>query len=102
MKRLLLLLIIPLVAAIPVAAQDREPVDTIYHVSLRNLDVNSTRKWNNDTVRYHYNQMKYYVTTVLPYVIEATAIFNELNAKLKDPALTGSARRQYIRQKEAI
>lgn len=75
-------------------------VDTIYRINLHNQDVNGTRKWANDTVRYHYNQMRYYVTTILPYLEEATALFNELDSRLRDPNLTGKARRDYIRDKE--
>ena len=71
-------------------------------VRLDNQDINSTRKWPNDTVWYHYNQMKYYVKTVLPYVLEAETLFNEMNARLNDPALTGKQRRQYIREKEGM
>ncbi len=80
----------------------RAQTDTIYHVYLNNHDVNDTRKWANDTVRYRYNQMKYYVTTILPYLEEATALFNELHARLSDPALTGKARREYIHDKEDL
>jgi hypothetical protein len=75
-----------------------EAADTIYRVSLHNQDVNSTRKWQNDTVRYRYNQMKYYVTTILPYLKEATELFNEISTRL--PALSGKARRDYVREKE--
>jgi hypothetical protein len=88
-------------AGLPAYSQEPD-ADTIYHVTLRNQDVNSTRKWANDTVRYHYNQLRYYVTTVLPYVEEATALFNELHTRLSDPSLVGKARREYIRQKEDI
>jgi cell division protein ZapA (FtsZ GTPase activity inhibitor) len=86
--------------AIPAGAQDT--VDTLYKVSLNNHEVASTRKWQNDTLQYYYNQMRYNVKTILPFLMEATALFNELNARLNDPALTGRARREYIRDKEAF
>ena len=82
-------------------AQITASADTIYSVRLSNHDVNSTRKWENDTVQYYYNQMKYNVRVILPFVLEATALFNELNVKLNDPALSGKARRDYIRDKES-
>lgn len=76
--------------------------DTIYRINLRDHEVESTRIWTNDTVRYHYNQKKYYVKTILPYLEEAVALFNELDAKLNDPALQGRERQEYIRSKEAV
>ncbi len=91
-----------LVAAMPAQSQTYAANDTLYHVSLSNHDVNSTRKWDNDTVRYRYNQMKYYVTTILPYLREATVLFNEINRKLKDPSLSGKERRAYIRERENL
>jgi hypothetical protein len=100
MKRLLLLLIPLFIAKSPAYSQDLP--DTIYRVQLGNQDVNSTRIWSNDTTRYRYNQMRYYVTTVLPYVEEAVALFNDLHVRLNDPSLTGKARREYIRQKEIV
>lgn len=99
MKALLLLLFICLGAVLPAGAQTGG-IDTVYHVRLGNHDVNSTRKWANDTARYHYNQMRYYVTTILPYLEEATVLFNELNTKLGQ--LSGKERRAYIREKEAL
>lgn len=74
--------------------------DTIYHVTLPAYDLRDTRLWANDHEHYRYNQMRYYVTTVLPYVIEATRIFNELSERL--PALHGKARRAFVREQEAL
>lgn len=76
--------------------------DTMYRVSLSNVNKNSTRIWANDTVRYHYNQMKYYVTTILPYLDEAVLLFKEIDQKLNSEHLQGKARRQFIRDKESI
>jgi hypothetical protein len=100
MKWQLLLMLLLSISIRPVCGQ--ELPDTVYHVTLGNQDVNSTRLWANDTARYRYNQMRYYITTILPYVEEATALFNELHTRLNDPALLGKARREYIRQKEAV
>lgn len=74
--------------------------DTVYRVRLQNQDVASTRTWENDTLQYRYNQMKYYVTTILPYLNEAVTQFNEIDRKLRDEGLRGSARKAYLREKE--
>jgi hypothetical protein len=99
MKRIMLSGLLMLRAAMSASAQAK--ADTIYRISLDTQDVTSTRIWANDTVRYHYNQMKYNVKTILPYLDEAVALFNELDARLHDPVLKGTARRDYIRGKEA-
>jgi len=101
MQRFLLLFVIagyPSAAA--VAQISPEPADTIRVYQMPDQIVNGRMKWDNDTVRYHYNQMKYYVTTVLPYVNAATGLFNDMNAKLSDDGLKGKARRHYISAKE--
>lgn len=87
----------------PAAKAQEAPVqDTVYRVALGNVDKNATRIWANDTARYHYNQMKYYVTTILPYLKEAVAMFNEIDTKLNKEHLSGKSRRVYIREKEGI
>jgi hypothetical protein len=102
MKRVLLLALFIVCTADHSNAQASSANDTIYRVELSNYDINSTRLWANDTVRYRYNQMKHYVTIILPYLNEAVAIFNEINARLNEEGLKGKARREYIRGKEAI
>ncbi len=72
--------------------------DTIYTVHLRQVDVRA--KWRNDTERYRYNQMKYYVTTILPYVNAATKLFNEINTKLDAQDMSRKDRRRFINSKE--
>lgn len=101
MKRVLLLTLFFVCTVHYSRGQGDEANDTIYHVELKNHDVNASRRWPNDTVRYHYNQMKYYVKTILPYLDEAVTLFNELHTKLSDPEMNGRARREYIRGKEA-
>lgn len=99
MNRFLLVLMLAACAG-PDQARGQS-LDTLYRVGLRNHDVAGTRLWANDTVQYRYNQKKYYVKTVLPYLDEAVALFNDMHTRLGDPALTGKARREYIRQKES-
>ena len=74
--------------------------DTMLMVRLKQVDVQAGRNWDNDTVRYKYNQMRYYVTTILPYLNEATKLFNELNAKVNDPAIGKKERKAFVNSKE--
>jgi len=83
-------------------AQELQQQDTIYRVALSNVDKYSTRVWANDTLQYHYNQMKYYVKTILPYLNEAVLLFNEIDQKLNREQLSGRARKRFIKDKENI
>lgn len=74
--------------------------DTALMIRLQQVDVSTSRNWDNDTVRYKYNQMKYYVTTILPYLNEATKLFNELNAKVNDPSISKKERKAFVNSKE--
>lgn len=73
-------------------------VDTQYSVQLGEFAV--TARWKNDTERYRYNQLKYYVTTVMPYVNAASKLFKEIDAKLDDPELKRRERKQYVKGRE--
>lgn len=53
---------------------------------MKPVEITAAHEWANDTVRYRYNQMKYYVTTILPYVHAATALNNELQQKINSNA----------------
>lgn len=72
--------------------------DTAYAVLLNDVYVKA--KWKNDTERYKYNQMKHYVTIILPYLDAATKLFKEVNAKLDEPGLSKKEKRAYINRKE--
>ncbi len=74
--------------------------DTMLMVKLPNVNVKSEREWSNDTARYRYNQMKYYVTTILPYLNAATAMMNELNEKERDPSISKKERKAFVNAKE--
>lgn len=74
--------------------------DTLYTVNLKQVDITAERKWANDTDRYRYNQMKYYVTTILPYLNAATKMFNEINTRLADPDMSNKDRKAYINSRE--
>jgi len=80
---------------------DIEP-DTMLMVHMREVQITKERQWANDTIRYRYNQMRYYVKTILPYLDEATKIFNEINATIEDPHLGKRDRKKYISEKEDL
>jgi hypothetical protein len=83
-------------SAIPAFAQE----DTILMVKLKEVQIKDTRVWGNDTVRYHFNQTRYYVQTILPYVETATELFTELNEKINDPEINKKQRKKFIAAKE--
>ena len=72
--------------------------DTAYSVQLKPVTVKA--KWLNDADRYRYNQMKFYVTTILPYLNAATKLFTDINAKANEPGVSRKERRKYINAKE--
>jgi hypothetical protein len=74
--------------------------DTVLAVKMPEVKVTADRDWGNDTIRYQYNQMKYYVTTILPYLNAATKLFSELNEKINDPNLGKHERKEFVRTKE--
>ncbi|MBS1585643.1 MAG: DUF4294 domain-containing protein [Bacteroidetes bacterium] len=74
--------------------------DTMYMVKLPEVDITDERKWANDTLRYRYNQMRYYVKSILPYLNAATRLFNEINTKFSDPNLGHAERKRFVHQKE--
>lgn len=80
-------------------AQEATP-DTILMVTLPRVDVKADRKWENDTVRYRYNQTKYYITTILPYLNAATKLFTELNEKVSDQQVDKKERKAFVNTKE--
>lgn len=71
-------------------------VDTVYMLP----EAKVTAPWGNDTDRYRYNQMKFYVTTILPYLDAATKLFVEVNMKVHEPGISKKARKEYISTRE--
>ena len=90
------------IAGLSVKAQETAVPDTILVVNLKEAEVTGTRLWENDTLRYRYNQMKSYVKVILPYLDEATLLFTEINNKLEDEHLSKRQKRKYIKSKEGI
>lgn len=98
MKQLGLILVLLMFSRVGFAQSEGQ--DTVWMVHMRPVNVTSTRNWANDTVRYRYNQTKYYITTILPYLNSATKLFSELDAKVKDPNISRKQRKQFVNTKE--
>lgn len=71
-------------------------IDTVFMLP----ETRVTGLYANDTDRYRYNQMKYYVTTILPYLDASTRLFKEVNAKINEPGIGKKERRRYINLRE--
>jgi hypothetical protein len=95
-----MIFLLPLLFYAQVAcSQNIDPAsDSSQGVPLKEFQVKA--KWLNDTDRYHYNQMKFYVTTILPYLNAATVLFKEVSVKTSDPELSKKDRRKFINAKE--
>ncbi|RYD57328.1 MAG: DUF4294 domain-containing protein [Sphingobacteriales bacterium] len=102
MKKLthILISLLIVVAQPSYAQQNAADADTMYSVQMKEVKVTGERNWQNDTVRYRYNQMKYYVKTILPYLKEATTTFSELNNKINDPSVGKRERKAFVHAKE--
>lgn len=99
MKPLLILLTV-LLAAAGSRAQDVIAVpDTAILWRIPETEVKSTQLWDNDTSRYRYNQLKYYVKTILPYLNAATATIGEVNTRLSS-GIRGAERRRFLVSKD--
>jgi hypothetical protein len=59
-----------------------------------------TAQWLNDTDRYRYNQMKFYVTTILPYLDASTQLFKDVNDKVNEKGISKKQRRKYVNSRE--
>jgi hypothetical protein len=63
-----------------------QEADTVLMVKLKEVQVTDTRKWQNDTARYRFNQTRYYVETILPYLNAATKVFEEVDQAISSDA----------------
>ncbi len=82
----------------PTISKDNTVKPSQEQIQLNEAVIVSTRLFANDTMRYHYNQMKYYVKIILPYVDTAVSMFREIDATTAD--MSNRKRRIYIRSKE--
>jgi hypothetical protein len=63
-----------------------QEADTVLMIKLKEVQVTDTRKWQNDTARYHFNQTRYYVETILPYLNAATKVFEDIDQAVSSDA----------------
>jgi hypothetical protein len=97
MKKYILLAVLFIVASVADAQTNNEPAKD----SMATLPVVMVKaRFLNDTDRYHYNQMKFYVTTILPYLNASTKLFKDINAKDNEEGVSRRERRRYINTKE--
>lgn len=71
-----------------------QTTDSLYGGQLKEASVHS--RWKSDLDRYHYNQTKYYITTILPYVNATTQLFKEVNEKENDPSISRKEYKRFI------
>jgi hypothetical protein len=69
-----------------------------YFVQLNETVILESRVFKNDTLRYHYNQMKHYVKIVMPYANAAVKMFNEID--MATAYASKKERRRFIKSKE--
>jgi len=81
------------------AIQVNAQTDTILAVRLKEVEVRDKKKWSNDTLHYYFNQMRYNVKMILPYVNAASHVFSEIEAKNKE-GISKRERKRFISTKE--
>lgn len=74
--------------------------DTTLVFRLDTVNVTAGRQWENDVTRYQYNQMKLYVTSILPYLNEATRLFTELDQTVNNKNIRKKERKAFVNSKE--
>lgn len=67
-------------------------------IELNEAVIVASQMFTNDTDRYHYNQLKYYIKTVIPYVNASVKIFNEINTETN--FMNKRNRKKYIKTRE--
>jgi Domain of unknown function (DUF4294) len=72
--------------------------DTVPVKKLEPVTAFANLKFDNDTLLYNYNQMKYYMESVYPFAVKAVALFNELDAETIN--MSGGEKRKYVRSRE--
>lgn len=99
MKKTWLVIILVLCGYLSHGQSPATGADTVYTVALKGIQVNA--RFTNDTERYRYNQMKYNIQVILPYLNAATKLFREIDDKFKEPDLDKRDRRKFVKAKEA-
>ena len=96
MKRILLVLLFLL----PFTAGAQDTSKYMNDSAFMLPEAKVTAQWLNDTDRYRYNQMKFYVTTILPYLDASTQLFKDVNAKVNEKGVSRKERRKYVNGRE--
>ena len=96
MKRILLALLFLL----PFSASAQDTSKYMNDSAFMLPEAKVTAQWLNDTDRYRYNQMKFYVTTILPYLDASTQLFKDVNVKVNEQGVSRKERRKYVNSRE--
>lgn len=97
MRKILLLVFSTLVFNSAHGQTNTAQDDTLYSTL---PEVRVKARFENDTERYHYNQTKFYITTILPYLNAATKVFNEINTYEQNPSLKRREKKDFVHTKE--
>jgi hypothetical protein len=81
----------------PTITKDKENPPQ-YHIQLNEAVVVAPLVFANDTDLYHYNQLKLYIKTVLPYVNASVKLFGEINNE--SAGMNKRNRKKYIKTRE--
>lgn len=100
MKKTIAIIVFVICLVLPGTKAVAQEMDTMYVATLNEVTIHD--KFKNDTARYRYNQMKYYVKSVLPYVNAASGLFKELDAKLNEPGISRAEKRKFVAAKEDL
>ena len=98
MMRFIFLCVACMAATETLVAQNQDA--PVYSATLRDVVITDTRRFKNDTDLYRYNQLKYYISTVLPYANEAIRIFYTIQTESN--GLSKSERKSLIRGHEKV
>lgn len=71
-------------------------------VRLHEVEVRDAARWQNDTARYRFNQMRYYVKTIMPYVDAAAGTFSKVEEILQNDNTGKQRRKRKIKEQEAL
>ena len=72
--------------------------DTMPVIQMNEAVIHATRTFANDTLRYNFNQMKLYITQVMPYAQQGIKLFTEINEKTS--TMSGKTKRDYVQTRE--
>jgi Ca2+/Na+ antiporter len=93
-------LLVLLLALISFSASGQENPGFMRDSAFMLPEAKVTSTWLNDTDRYRYNQMKFYVTTILPYLNASTKLFKEVSEVVNDKSVHRKERRRYVNTRE--